>query len=168
MPADVVKERYGRLTALQERISHEENQRVVGRTVEVLVSAHEGRKDGNTRRVTGRAQDGRLVHLDVPEGSGEPRPGDAVEVGITRAAPFHLIADSADGAPLRIRRTRAGDAWERAQADSCGVPTPAAGTASSAGGAPRVSLGLPSLRVPETGTAGAAAGDGSEHPRHRA
>jgi tRNA-2-methylthio-N6-dimethylallyladenosine synthase len=162
VPADVVKERYGRLTALQERISHEENQRVVGRTVEVLVSAHEGRKDGDTRRVTGRAQDGRLVHLDVPEGSGEPRPGDAVEVEITRAAPFHLIADSADGAPLRIRRTRAGDAWERAQADSCGVPTPQAGAGSSAGGAPRVSLGLPSLRVPT------AAGDGSAHPRHRA
>ncbi|RII91457.1 tRNA (N6-isopentenyl adenosine(37)-C2)-methylthiotransferase MiaB, partial [Clavibacter californiensis] len=128
VPADVVKERYGRLTALQERISHEENQRVVGRTVEVLVSAHEGRKDGDTRRVTGRAQDGRLVHLDVPAGSGEPRPGDAVEVEITRAAPFHLIADSVDQAPLRIRRTRAGDAWERAQADSCGVPVPAAGT----------------------------------------
>ncbi|MBP2458725.1 tRNA-2-methylthio-N6-dimethylallyladenosine synthase [Clavibacter michiganensis] len=168
VPADIVKERYGRLTALQERISHEENQRVVGRTVEVLVSAHEGRKDVDTRRVTGRAQDGRLVHLDVPEGSAEPRPGDAVEVEITRAAPFHLIADSTDGAPLRMRRTRAGDAWERAQADSCGVPTPAAGTASSAGGAPRVSLGLPSLRVPATATGAAVAGDGSAHPRHRA
>ena len=164
VPADVVKERYGRLTALQERISHEENQRVVGRTVEVLVSAHEGRKDGDTRRVTGRAQDGRLVHLDVPAGSGEPRPGDAVEVEITRAAPFHLIADSVDRAPLRIRRTRAGDAWERAQADSCGVPVPAA--SSSAGGAPRVSLGLPSLRVPTIASAGAV--DGSAHPRHRA
>ncbi|RII91377.1 tRNA (N6-isopentenyl adenosine(37)-C2)-methylthiotransferase MiaB, partial [Clavibacter michiganensis] len=56
----------------------------------------------------------------------------------------------------------AGDAWERAQADSCGVPTPQAGAGSSAGGAPRVSLGLPSLRVPT------AAGDGSAHPRHRA
>ncbi|QIS42407.1 tRNA (N6-isopentenyl adenosine(37)-C2)-methylthiotransferase MiaB [Clavibacter capsici] len=162
VPAHVVKERYARLTALQERISHEENQRVVGRTVEVLVSAHEGRKDGDTRRVTGRAQDGRLVHLDVPVGSGEPRPGDAVEVEITRAAPFHLIADSVDQAPLRIRRTRAGDAWERAQADSCGVPAPAPSAgAHASGGAPRVSLGLPTLRVPTSE-------DASAHPRHRA
>jgi tRNA-2-methylthio-N6-dimethylallyladenosine synthase len=64
-----------------------------------------------------------------------------VTVEITRAAPHFLIAD--DDAPLRIRRTRAGDAWDRAEAESCGVPTPAA-----PGDGPRpVSLGLPTLRV---------------------
>jgi tRNA-2-methylthio-N6-dimethylallyladenosine synthase len=71
-----------------------------------------------------------------------------VTVTITQAAPFHLIADSVDGAPLNIRRTRAGDAWDRAQSDSCAVPAPA-GTAGGAGagsGAGPVSLGLPSLR----------------------
>lgn len=64
-------------------------------------------------------------------------------VTITHAAPFHLLADDPTGAPLRIRRTRAGDAWERSLADSCAVPAPA-----GEAGAPRaVSLGLPSLRV---------------------
>jgi tRNA dimethylallyltransferase len=47
-------------------------------------------------------------------------------VTVTHAAPFHLLADSPDGAPLRIRRTRAGDAWDRTQAESCGVPHPRA------------------------------------------
>jgi tRNA-2-methylthio-N6-dimethylallyladenosine synthase len=82
------------------------------------------------------------VHFTVPAGSEVPRPGDVVTVDITRAAPHFLLAD--DDAPLRIRRTRAGDAWDRAQAESCGVPTPAAAT----GDGPRpVSLGLPTLRV---------------------
>ncbi len=66
-----------------------------------------------------------------------------VSVTVTHAAPFHLLADAPDGAPLRIRRTRAGDAWDRSQAESCGVPAPAGES-----GAPRaVSLGLPTLRV---------------------
>jgi tRNA-2-methylthio-N6-dimethylallyladenosine synthase len=38
------------------------------------------------------------------------RPGDMVEVEVTYAAPHHLVADG----PVRsVRRTRAGDAWER-------------------------------------------------------
>ena len=67
-----------------------------------------------------------------------PRPGDVVSVEITQAASFHLVADSIDGAPQAIRRTRAGDAWDRAEAASCAVPA-----APSAG----VSLGLPTVRV---------------------
>ncbi|WP_396129986.1 tRNA (N6-isopentenyl adenosine(37)-C2)-methylthiotransferase MiaB [Agromyces aerolatus] len=147
IPKAVVQERYERLTALQERISWEENQRVIGRQVEVLVSTGEGKKDAATHRLSGRAEDSRLVHFEVPAGSELPRPGDVVTVTVTQAAPFHLIADSATGAPLAIRRTRAGDAWDRQQADSCGVPAaPGAADASAAG---RVSLGLPSLRVRE-------------------
>jgi tRNA-2-methylthio-N6-dimethylallyladenosine synthase len=142
VPKAVVQERYERLVALQERISLEENQRQVGRELQVLVSTGEGKKDAATRRLTGRAEDNRLVHFELPDGSAVPRPGDMVSVIVTRAAPFHLLADSADGAPLRIRRTRAGDAWDRAQAESCGVPAPSGGTS-----APRaVSLGLPALR----------------------
>jgi tRNA-2-methylthio-N6-dimethylallyladenosine synthase len=144
VPKAVVQERYERLIALQERISLGENQRQLGREVHVLVSTGEGKKDAATHRITGRAEDNRLVHVEVPEGSAVPRPGDVVTAAITHAAPFHLLADSPDGAPLRIRRTRSGDAWERAQSDACGVPAPAAG------GAPRaVSLGLPSLRPGE-------------------
>jgi tRNA-2-methylthio-N6-dimethylallyladenosine synthase len=144
VPKHVVQERYDRLLALQESISLAENRRQLGREVHVLVSTGEGKKDAATHRITGRAEDNRLVHVEVPAGSGVPRPGDVVTATVTHAAPFHLLADSPDGAPLRIRRTRAGDAWDRAQAESCAVPSAPAGEA----GAPRaVSLGLPTLRV---------------------
>ncbi|WP_020098301.1 tRNA (N6-isopentenyl adenosine(37)-C2)-methylthiotransferase MiaB [Microbacterium sp. 11MF] len=146
VPKEVVQERYNRLVALQERISLEENQAQLGRTVEVLVSTGEGKKDAATRRLTGRAEDNRLVHFEVPEGSPTPRPGDVVTTVVTHAAPFHLLADSPDGAPLRIRRTRAGDAWDRAQADSCGVPAPTGDAGPRA-----VSLGLPMIRTATPG-----------------
>jgi tRNA-2-methylthio-N6-dimethylallyladenosine synthase len=148
IPKEIVQARYERLTALQDRISREENQRLIGRPVEVLVAAGEGKKDAATHRLSGRAEDSRLVHFEVPAGSDLPRPGDVVSVTITQAASFHLIADSDDGAPLTIRRTRAGDAWDRQQADSCGVPS-SAGEGASPAAAGRVSLGLPSLRVRE-------------------
>jgi len=141
VPKAIVQERYERLAALQDRISREENEKLVGRRVEVLVTAAEGRKHTETHRLSGRAEDSRLVHFEVPEGNAIPRPGDIVSVEITQAATFHLVADSIDAAPLRIRRTRAGDAWDRAEAESCEVP--AAG-ASEPG---RISLGLPTLRV---------------------
>lgn len=144
VPKEVVQARYERLIALQERISLEENQKQLDREVEVVVSVGEGKKDAETHRLTGRAQDNRLVHFELPEGSERPRPGDVVTVTITHAAPFHLLADAVDGAPLRIRRTRGGDAWDRAQSESCAVPAAPA----AAGGAPRaVSLGLPTLRA---------------------
>lgn len=141
VPKAVVQERYERLTALQDAISGAENHAQVGREVRVLMSSTEGKKNAETARISGRAEDGRLVHLAVPAGSETPRPGDVVTTTITEAATFHLIADHDE--PLRIRRTRAGDAWDRAEAESCGVPAPAA-----TAGAPRaVSLGLPSLRI---------------------
>ncbi|MEV5072002.1 tRNA (N6-isopentenyl adenosine(37)-C2)-methylthiotransferase MiaB [Microbacterium sp. LMI12-1-1.1] len=143
VPKEIVQERYERLIALQERISLEENQKQLGREVQVLVSMGEGKKDAETHRLTGRAEDNRLVHFEVPTGSEIPRPGDVVSVVVTHAAPFHLLADAPDGVPLRIRRSRSGDAWDRSQAESCGVPTPAGDA-----GAPRaVSLGLPTLRI---------------------
>ena len=147
VPKEVVQDRYERLAALQERISWEENQSVIGREVELLVANGEGRKDAHTHRLSGRAPDSRLVHFDVPAGSELPRPGDVVTVTVTQAAPFHLIADSADGTPLRIRRTSAGDAWDRAEAEACGVPSH--GGASASGGA--VSLGMPTLGLPSSG-----------------
>src|SRR4051812_27845780 len=143
VPKGVVQERYERLAALQDRISHEENLKQVGRELQVLVSMGEGKKDAATHRLTGRAEDNRLVHFEVPSGSPLPRPGDVVSVVVTHAAPFHLLADAPDGAPLRIRRTRAGDAWDRTQAESCGIPA-----SSAPPGAPKaVALGLPTLRV---------------------
>ncbi|WP_246498080.1 tRNA (N6-isopentenyl adenosine(37)-C2)-methylthiotransferase MiaB [Natronoglycomyces albus] len=120
VPKEVVQERYMRLTELQERISWEENQKLEGREVEVLVTAGDGRKDEATGRLSGRARDGRLVHFAVtPLSDDDPydnaegiRPGDVIRTTITYGAPHHLVADSeiADH-----RRTRAGDAWEAGQ-----------------------------------------------------
>ena len=143
IPKEIVQERYERLTALQDRISWEENQKLIGTQLEVLVTV-DGRKDADTHRLSGRARDSRLVHFEVPRGGDVPRPGDMVTVTVTEAKPFHLIADSIDGLPFLVRRTSAGEAWDRAQAASCGAPSP------SSGGSGRVSLGLPTIRVATT------------------
>ncbi|GAA1121505.1 tRNA (N6-isopentenyl adenosine(37)-C2)-methylthiotransferase MiaB [Arthrobacter flavus] len=144
IPKAVVQERFERLTALQDRIAAEENALQLGRTVELMVTAQQGRKASETHRLSGRARDQRLVHFSVPDGVEPPRPGDLVTVTVTEAAAFHLVADPTGPAALHIRRSRAGDAWDRAQADSCGVPAPGG---SAAGPAGAVSLGMPSLPV---------------------
>ncbi len=152
IPKEVVQERFERLVALQNGIAYEENQMQIGRTVEVLVANGEGRKDAATHRMSGRARDSRLVHFEVPSGGDIPRPGDVVTVTVTAAAPFHLLADLPAGVPLNVRRTRAGDAWDRAQAEACGVPvsgTGAVGGIDSAGKTV-VNLGIPTRR-PTTG-----------------
>ncbi|AGF72691.1 (dimethylallyl)adenosine tRNA methylthiotransferase [Corynebacterium halotolerans YIM 70093 = DSM 44683] len=107
VPKEVVQERFERLIALQERVSAEENGKLVGTEVELLVQAGGGRKNGKTNRMTGRARDGRLVHF-TPEGEldGEIRPGDVVTATVTDSAPHFLIADAG---VLTHRRTRAGD-----------------------------------------------------------
>jgi tRNA-2-methylthio-N6-dimethylallyladenosine synthase len=161
VPKEVVQERYERLVALQDEISWQENQKLVGTEVHVLVGA-EARKDAATHRLSGRAEDSRLVHFEVPQPTAVteptsvteptavtepvevPRPGDIVTVTISDAKPYYLLADSANGAPLKVRRTRAGDAWDRAQAESCAVPTHPS-TASR--GAATISLGLPTVRA---------------------
>jgi tRNA-2-methylthio-N6-dimethylallyladenosine synthase len=107
LPKAVVQERYMRLVALQEEISWQHNRALEGRTVEVLVSSGEGRKDGATHRMSGRARDGRLVHF--APGEAPIRPGDVVEVVVGYGAPHHLVAD---GDVLSHRRTRAGDVHE--------------------------------------------------------
>ena len=128
VPADVVKDRYGRLVDLVNDIAWEENKAIVGRTVELMVAEGEGRKDTETRRLSGRAPDNRLVHFAAPS---EPvRPGDMVTVEVTYAAPHHLVADRV----LSVRRTRSGDAWEARTA------APAAGSG--------VGLGMPTVGVP--------------------
>jgi tRNA-2-methylthio-N6-dimethylallyladenosine synthase len=146
IPKEIVQERYERLAALQDRISREENDKQIGRTVHVMVTATEGRKQAETARLSGRAEDSRLVHFNIPDGSATPRPGDVVTLTVTQAAAFHLVADTPAGGILDIRRTSAGAAWDRADAESCGVPTGAA----TGDAGPRVSLGLPTVRVSTT------------------
>jgi len=150
VPKVVVQERYERLVALQDEMAWAENKALVGRTVEVLVAQGEGRKDGATARLSGRARDNRLVHFTPgPAGSGDadavprpddvdgvPRPGDVVEVEITYAAPHHLVSDQP---PSALRRTRAGDTW---------AARSAAASAPATAPAPGVLLGLPTIGAP--------------------
>lgn len=127
---EVVKDRYERLVALVNEIAWEENKRLVGRRVELMVAEGEGRKDAATHRLSGRGPDNRLVHFTPPAGV-EVRPGDMVTVEITYAAPHHLVAD---GPAVDVRRTRSGDAWEARHA------APAAPTG--------IALGMPTVGVP--------------------
>lgn len=143
IPKAVVQERYDRLIALQEEISWEENRKQVGRKLEILVAEGEGKKDDRTDRLSGRAPDNRLVHFSRPEGG--VRPGDMVTVEITYAAPHHLLAE---GPVLDVRRTRAGDAWEKRQA----APAKPAG----------VMLGLPGIGAPKPAAVDAAPGCGCD------
>ncbi len=115
----VVQDRYERLLELVNEVAWQENQKQIGREVEVLVANGEGRKDSNTNRMTGRARDNRLVHFEVPEGGEVPRPGDLVSVQVSRAAPYFLIADALEGSRYSLRRTAGGDASDRAAAESC-------------------------------------------------
>ncbi len=119
---EVVQDRYVRLIERVNQIAWEENQKQIGKTVEVLV-ANEGRKDDQTNRMSGRGRDYRLVHFEVPDGEPKPRPGDVVTCTVTSAAPYHLMADVQPGTSYSMRRTIAGDAWDRAEAESCAVPT---------------------------------------------
>ncbi|MEY2674843.1 MAG: hypothetical protein RL102_109 [Actinomycetota bacterium] len=135
LPKEVVQRRYERLLALVNEVALSENQKQIGKAVEVLV-ANEGRKDAATARLSGRGRDNRLVHFDVPAGGEIPRPGDLVDVTITAAAPYHLIADASPN--YRVVRTSAGDAWDRFEAASC-APSDSSSTAG-------VNLGLPILR----------------------
>ncbi len=155
VPKAVVQERYERLLALQEQISWDENRTQLGRELEVLVARGEGRKDEATARLSGRARDNRLVHFSVPDevraqgGKALPRPGDVVTAKVSYAAPHHLVADHANGGVWQLRRTRAGDAWDRRQADSCGVATVSAGSndpAAGSSGLRTVVLGMPAVR----------------------
>lgn len=141
LPKEVVQQRYERLLELVNASALAENQAQIGRQVEVLV-INEGRKDDATNRMSGRAQDFRLVHFEIPEGADRPRPGDMVTVKVTEAAPYHLLAD--DTSVYSLRRTRAGEAWDRAEAASCDVPVGDVGSESKS----QVSLGLPTLRKP--------------------
>jgi tRNA-2-methylthio-N6-dimethylallyladenosine synthase len=133
IPKAVVQERYERLVEAVEEHAWQENLKQVGKTVEVMFADGEGRKDGATARMSGRARDNRLVHARVPEDPAlRPRPGDMGTAVVTYAAPHHLTADSG---LIHLRRTRGGDAWEQR---SAAPPQPGS-----------VGLGMPAFGVPE-------------------
>jgi len=155
VPRPVVQERYQRLAALVAQIAEEENDLLDGTVVEVLTAEGEGRKDAATHRMSGRARDNRLVHFAppattvAPRGDNPPypplapRPGDLVTTRVTSAAPHYLRADDA---PLSVRRTRGGDAWQARQlAASTASASPEPAAPEPAGPGP-VLLGMPARR----------------------
>ncbi|WP_313450640.1 tRNA (N6-isopentenyl adenosine(37)-C2)-methylthiotransferase MiaB [Brevibacterium casei] len=133
LPKDVVQERFERLIALQDEIAWEENTALIGSEVEVLVT---GLPTADSPRLSGRAADNRLVHVGLPEGASLPRPGDFVTATVTDAKPYFLLADTGFG----LRPSRAGDAYDRAQAESCGTPNPGGGSGGT------TVLGMPTIR----------------------
>ena len=120
---EVMAMRYNQLHQVQQEISKSENTKLIGRQIQLLVSAHEGRHDLDLKRVTGRAADFRLTHFD--NSANTARPGDLVTVQVTEAFANHIVA----GAPNSVVKTRGGDAhatWVNEQGDKkilLGIPT---------------------------------------------
>ncbi len=86
VPAEVKAERLQRVNALEERISRELNESLVGTTQTILVEgvSKKGQHYGRTRT-------GKLVHLDAPA-----RSGALVDVHIDHAGPFALRGSVVD------------------------------------------------------------------------
>jgi tRNA-2-methylthio-N6-dimethylallyladenosine synthase len=82
----VIQQRFDRLVDLQNRISLERNQALVGRRFEVLV---EGQSRKDETMATARTRGGRLLHLP-----GVFEPGTFLDAEVTRAAPHHLMGAS--------------------------------------------------------------------------
>jgi tRNA-2-methylthio-N6-dimethylallyladenosine synthase len=123
IPDDVMADRYNQLHKIQQEISKEENERLIGKNVELLVSGHEGRHDLDQNRMNGRSADFRLTHFDNSAQSA--RPGDLVEVKVLEAFANHIVA----GAPINVKKTKGGDAhatWMAEKGDKkilLGIPT---------------------------------------------
>ena len=116
IPPEIVGERYTRLHAHQEALSLSVNKEAIGQEMRVLVTEHEGRRDAERGRMSGRTEDFRLAHFSFDLGD-LPRPGDVVTVEITDAAPHFLSGDA-----LGTRRTRGGDAYELLTAERKSEP----------------------------------------------
>jgi len=122
VPAEVVRERFGRLVALQERISLERNRALVGAEVELLVEQASSKTDPT--RMSGRTRGNKLCHFPAPASSGtgsgtDVAPGDFVTVRVEQAAPHHLLAGPVLG--YRPRRVPTATA---AEAAACGIAPP--------------------------------------------
>jgi tRNA-2-methylthio-N6-dimethylallyladenosine synthase len=114
VPAEVVRERFARLVALQQRISLERNQALVGTRVELLVELAASKNDPT--RMTGRTRGNKLCHFPVTAGV---QPGDLVTVAVEQAAPHHLLAG-----PVLAHRPRAGAAHGAGVPAACEVAPP--------------------------------------------
>jgi tRNA-2-methylthio-N6-dimethylallyladenosine synthase len=83
VPPEVVQERFGRLAGIQNRISLEQNQATVGKTLEAL-SEGPSRKDPTV--ATARTRTGKVVHV-----AGVHPAGEFFQARVVAAAPHHLV-----------------------------------------------------------------------------
>jgi len=83
VPEETIRERFGRLTELQNRISGERNAELVGTMVEVL-SEGPSRKDPHV--ATTRTRTGKVMHVTGPH-----RAGSFLTVEVETAHPHHLV-----------------------------------------------------------------------------
>jgi len=120
---DVMADRYNQLHKIQQEISKSENEKLIGKDIELLVSGHEGRHDIDQNRMNGRSADFRLTHFD--NSAATARPGDLVKVNVVEAFANHIVAS----APISVTKTRGGDAhasWMAEKGDKkilLGIPT---------------------------------------------
>ena len=120
---DVMADRYNRLHKIQQDISKQENEKLIGNTIELLVSGHEGRHDIDLNRLNGRSTDFRLTHFD--NSAKLARPGDLIAVKVEEAFANHLVA----GQPIKVTKTigaAAHAAWVEDNGDKkilLGIPT---------------------------------------------
>jgi tRNA-2-methylthio-N6-dimethylallyladenosine synthase len=94
VPKEVVQERFDRLVQVQERISLERNEALVGSVLELLIEG-QGRKGG----AQGRTRTNKVVHV-----GGDHDPGTFLFAEVTGAHPHHLsgLAEAERRAPVPI------------------------------------------------------------------
>ena len=120
---DVMAHRYNQLHNIQQEISKSENEKQIGKTVELLVSSNEGKHDFDQKRMNGRSADFRLTHFD--NSANTARPGDLVKVKVTQGFANHILAS----APISVKKTKGGDvhaSWVEDIGDKkilLGIPT---------------------------------------------
>jgi len=88
LPETVKEHRLNEVIALQNRISLEKNQTMLGKVLEVRVENRESKKDANL--VTARARTNHIVHFADPKAE----EGSLRRVRITQANPFHLKGEA--------------------------------------------------------------------------
>ena len=120
---DVMAHRYNQLHKIQQEISKSENEKQIGKTVELLVSSNEGRHDVDQKRMNGRSADFRLTHFD--NSNKTARPGDLVKVKVIEGFANHIVAS----APISVKKTKGADvhaSWVEDNGDKkilLGIPT---------------------------------------------
>jgi ribosomal protein S12 methylthiotransferase len=95
VPARTAEKRYRKLMSLQRSIAHENNQRLVGRELEVLV---EGVSDEHEFVLMGRHR-GQAPDIDgqVYLSGGEAQPGEIRRVLVSQASDYDLVGELIDG-----------------------------------------------------------------------